>query len=122
MLKTNKKDNKTNEQRKLLNTICKFYDIKKKKLMISLMILELASEARYKRNKETKGKRIKTLSPEQMLHRLPKALAQVKASNISDNWLNEIKQIVYSLYRANNIIKNVYDNIIKSIKYNIHGL
>lgn len=53
--------------------------------MISLMILELASEARYKRNKETKGKRIKTLSPEQMLHRLPKALAQVKASNISDN-------------------------------------
>ena len=86
------------------------------------MILELASEARYKRNKETKGKRIKTLSPEQMLHRLPKALAQVKASNMSDNWLNEIKQIVYSLYRANNIIKNVYDNIIKSIKYNIHGL
>ena len=36
-----------------------------------------------------------------MLQRLPIALAQVKAGNNSENLLNEIKQIVYSLYQSN---------------------
>ena len=40
------------------------------------------------------------LTPEQMLQRLPIALAQVKAGNASENLLNEIRQIIYSLYRA----------------------
>ena len=43
------------------------------------------------------------------------ALAQVKASNNSENLLNEIKQIVYSLYQSKEITKKVYNNIIKSI-------
>ena len=34
-----------------------------------------------------------------MLQRLPIALTQVKAGNTSENLLNEIKQIMYSLYR-----------------------
>ena len=34
-----------------------------------------------------------------MLQRLPIALAQVKAGNTSENLLNEIRQIIYSLYR-----------------------
>ena len=34
-----------------------------------------------------------------MLQRLPIALAQVKAANTSENLLNEIRQIIYSLYR-----------------------
>ena len=33
-----------------------------------------------------------------MLQRLPRALAQVKADNTSGNLLNEIRQIIYSLY------------------------
>ena len=33
-----------------------------------------------------------------MLHRLPIALAQVTASNTSENLLNEIRQIMYSFY------------------------
>ena len=33
-----------------------------------------------------------------MLQRLPIALAQVKAGNTSENLLNEIRQVVYSLY------------------------
>ena len=32
-----------------------------------------------------------------MLQRLPIALGQVKAVNISENLLNEIRQIIYSL-------------------------
>ena len=51
-----------------------------------------------------------------MLQRLPIALAQVKAGNTSENLLNEIRQIIYSLYRAREITKKVYNNIINSIK------
>ena len=46
------------------------------------------------------GKGLKILTPNQMLKRLPIALAQVKAGNYSESLLNEIRQIVYSLYRS----------------------
>ena len=52
----------------------------------------------------------------QMLKRLPIALAQVKAGNNSESLLNEIRQIVCSLYRSKEITKKVYNNIINSIK------
>ena len=55
-----------------------------------------------------------------MLQILPIALAQVKSGNISENLLNEIKQTIYSLYRAKEITKKVYynenHNIMNSIK------
>ena len=50
-----------------------------------------------------------------MFQRLPIALAEVKADNTSANLLNEIRQILYSLYRAK-LLKNVYNNIMNSIK------
>ena len=51
-----------------------------------------------------------------MFQRLPIALAQVKAGNNSESLLNEIRQIVYSLYQSKEFTKNVYNNIIKSIQ------
>ena len=54
-----------------------------------------------------------------MLQRLPIALAQVKAGNNSESLLNEIRQIVYSLYQSKQITKKVCNNIIKSIQKNI---
>ena len=48
-------------------------------------------------NEKQKGKRLKILSPKQIVHRLTKVLAQVKADNTSKNLLNEIHQIIYSL-------------------------
>ena len=60
--------------------------------------------------------KIKILTPKQMLQRLPIALAQVKAGNNSESLLNEIRQIVYSLYQSKEITKKVYNNIIKSIQ------
>ena len=42
---------------------------------------------------------MKILSPNQMFQRLPIALAQVKASNTSENPQNKIRRIIYSLYR-----------------------
>ena len=50
--------------------------------------------------KEKQGKALKTLTPKQMLQRFPIALAQVKSGNTSENLLNEIGKIIYSLYRA----------------------
>ena len=49
---------------------------------------------------------LKILSPKQILQRLPIALAKVKAGNTSENLLNEIKKILYYLYRAKEITKN----------------
>ena len=46
-----------------------------------------------------------------MLQRLPIALAQVKTGNTSENLLNEITQIIYSLFRAKEVTKKVYNNI-----------
>ena len=51
-----------------------------------------------------------------MLKKLPIALAQLKAGNNSESLLNEIRQIVYSLYGSKEITKTLYNNIIKSIK------
>ena len=68
------------------------------------------------KRKATEGKGLKILTPKQMLQRLPIALAQIKAGNNSESLLNEIRQIVYSLYQSKEITKKVYKNIIKSIK------
>ena len=51
-----------------------------------------------------------------MPQRFPIALAQVKAGNTSENLLNKSRQVIYSLYRAKEITKNVYNNIMNSIK------
>ena len=50
--------------------------------------------------KSTTGTGLKILTPKQLLQRLPIALAQVKAGNNSENLLNEIRKIVYSLYQS----------------------
>ena len=47
------------------------------------------------------GRGIKILSPKQILRRLPTALAHIEAGDISESLLNEIMQIVYSLYHSN---------------------
>ena len=68
------------------------------------------------KSKATKGAGLKILTPKQMLQRLPIALAQIKAVNNSEKLLNEIREIVYSLYQSKEITKKVYNNIIKSIQ------
>ena len=61
---------------------------------------------------EGANKMLKILTPNQILKRLLIDLAQVKAGNNSESLLNEIRQIVYSLYRSKEITKKVYNNII----------
>ena len=62
--------------------------------------------------REQRGAGLKIVTPKQMLQRLPIALAQAKAGNNSESLLNEIRQIVYSLYQS---LKRLYNNMIKSI-------
>ena len=59
---------------------------------------------------------LKILTPKKMIQRLLIALAQVKAGNNSENLLNEIRQVIYSLYQSQKISKKVYNNIIKSMQ------
>ena len=56
----------------------------------------LLSKAKYEKKY---GEGLKILTPKQMLQRLPIALVQVKAGNNAEKLLNEIRQIVYSLYQ-----------------------
>ena len=76
------------------NEAIKFYDD----------YFSIMSEAKYR---ATKGKGLEILTLKQMLQRLPIALAQVKAGNNSESLLNEIRQIVYSLYQSKQITKKV---------------
>ena len=69
----------------------------------------MASAAKNKAKNKTSGQGLKILTSNQMLQRLPITLAQVEAGNNSENLLNEIRQIVYSLYQSKQITKKVYN-------------
>ena len=70
------------------------------------MVLTAFKSRIFQVSKESQeGEGLKILTPNQMLKRLPIALAQAKARNNSESLLNEIRQIVYSLYRSKEITK-----------------
>ena len=51
-------------------------------------------------NKQRKGKKLNALTPKQMRQRLQVALASGEVGNTSENLLNKIRQIIYSLHQA----------------------
>ena len=63
-----------------------------------------------------KGEGLKILTNKHMLNRLPILLAQIQAGNNSKTLKNELRQILYSLYRSKVLTKTVYNNLIKSIR------
>ena len=67
-------------------------------------ILELNSEKQL-------GLGLKILTPNQMLSRLPITLAQLKAGNNSEKLKNEIRQLLYSLYRSKKLTKQFYKSL-----------
>ena len=109
---------KGNPQRKsiikdVIKKIDNLYNSRQAAIDFFIEYSERLSEAKFK--SKQKGTGLKILTPNQILKRLPIALAQIKAGNNSESLLNEIRQIVYSLYRSKEITKKVYNNIIKSI-------
>ena len=78
-------------------------------------IVEIVEEI-FKFNKQNQeGQGLKILMPKQMLSRLPISLAQLQAGNNSQKLKNEIRQLLYFLYRSQNITKQRYNNLIKYI-------
>ena len=73
----------------------------------------IISEAKYK---STRGEGLKILTPKQMFQRLLMAFSQVKVGITSENLLNEIRQVMYSLYRAKEVTKSVINSIMNSVK------
>ena len=110
-----RKGNKNAEQKKTLANINVLFNARNSAIKFIEDYGSMILEAK-KLPKEQEGTGFKMLTPNQMLKRLPIALAQVKAGNNSESLLNEIRQIVYSLYRSKEITKKVYNNIINSIK------
>ena len=62
-----------------------------------------------------KGEGLKILTNKQMLNCLPILLAQIQAGNNSKSLKNELRQIIYFLYRSKVLTKTVYNNLIKVI-------
>ena len=52
------------------------------------------------------------LTPDQMLGRSPITLAQLNAGNNSEELKNEIRQLLYSLYRPKKLTKNIYESLV----------
>ena len=63
-------------------------------------------------NKINKRKGVKILTPNQMLNRLPIALAQLQAENNSNKLKNEIRQLLFSLYRSKNMTERIYKSLV----------
>ena len=80
-------------------------------------ILEIVEEILIfnRENREQQGERLKILTPNQMLSRLPITLAQLKAGNNSEKLKNKIRQILYSLYRLKKLTKQLYKSLIDII-------
>ena len=64
---------------------------------------------------KTTGSGLKIITPKQLITRLPILLAQKQAGNNSQKLNNEIRQIIYSLYRSKNLSKTIYNHLINGI-------
>ena len=73
---------------------------------------DLESEESAAQRKRQPGRGLKILTPNKMLSRLPISLAQVKAGNNSEKLKNEIRQLLYSLYRSKKLRKQLYKSLI----------
>ena len=87
---------------------------KNKKFLIKLNeeIINIVERILYLNEPEQKGPGLKILTPDQMFSRLPITLAQLKAGNNSEKLKNEIRQLLYSLYRSK---KQLYKSLIDII-------
>ena len=65
----------------------------------------LESEESDAQRRNQSGRRLKSLTPSQMLSRLRISLAQLNAGNNSEKLKNEISQLLYSLCRSKELAK-----------------
>ena len=63
---------------------------------------------------QQKGDGLKIITPSQRLSRLLISLAQLKGGNNSEKLKNEIRQILYSLYRSKKLTKQLWLTLFKN--------
>ena len=88
-----------------------------KKFMIdeNEKIINIVERIFYLNQLDQSGQGLKILTPNQMFSRLPISLAQLKAGNNSEKLKNEIRQILYSLYRSKKLTKQLYKSLVDII-------
>ena len=102
--------NLKNETEKMSKT-----EIKNEKPNKILGIVNEIIDFNKKTQKQKEGLGLKILTPNQMLGRLPISLAQLKAGNNSEKLKNEIRQLLYSLYRSKKLTKQLYKSLVDII-------
>ena len=75
---------------------------------------EIINVLEFKKQNQ-QGHGLKILTPNQVVSRLPITLAQSKAGNNSQKRKNEIRQILYSLYRSKKLTKQLYKSLVDII-------
>ena len=83
--------------------------------ILQICLNELESEESAAERINQPGKGLKILTPNQMLSRLLITLAQLKAGNNSEKLKNEIRQLLYSLYRSKKLTKQLYKSLVDII-------
>ena len=78
-------------------------------------IIDIIERILYFNRLDQSGQCLKILTPNQMLSRLPISLAQLNAGNNSEKLKNEIRQLLYSLYRSKKLTKQLYKSLIDII-------
>ena len=89
----------------------------KRKSMIeeSAKVINNVERILYFNQLDQSGQGLKILTPNQLLSRLPICFAQIKAGNNSEKLKNEIRQLLYSLYRSKKLTKQLYKSLIDII-------
>ena len=87
--------NKSNKQLSEIENITNFYKLRQEVIKFHNNYFMMLHKAEYGLKH---GKCCKILTLKQSLQRLPIPLAQANAGNTSENVLNEIRRIIYSLY------------------------
>ena len=100
---------------KMKKTIQNLSENKRVKIEKNERIKNIVEDILYFNQLDQSGEGLKILTPNQMLSRLPISLAQLKAGNNFDKLKNEIRQLLYSLYRSKQLTNQLYKSLVDTI-------
>ena len=89
--------------------------VKKKKIKKPNQIVDIVEKIIEFKDWTQWGQGLNILKSDEMLRRLQISVAQLKAENNSEKLKNEVRQILYSLYRSKKLTETIYKNLINTI-------
>ena len=89
--------------------------VKKKKIKKPNQIVDIVEKIIEFKDWTQWGQGLNILKSDEMLRRLQISVAQLKAGNNSEKLKNEVRQILYSLYRSKKLTETIYKNLINTI-------